>query len=929
MANLNIPNFLGGVSKQPFTQRQVNEAQEQINCYNSLSDGLVRRPPSFQSVNFNQLNTITDIKSFKKLNESDIILGNYELGKYIIQDQINNLYTVNTFGETDNILFESAQVETDFKNYANQSVDEELQYLTINDAIFVYNPEVTVLKDNINLTPTVDTERNIAYAYVASSDINRKYKIFLDYTLSGFDFQYQLSYTPTAAESTETIARKLISSLENYPDPSDASGFILSNGNYYDVPTELEIQQVDSSNFPDSFDITVTGDLYYEDEDVFKRETKIYSIVAGTSKFVTPEKWGSMKSATTPTIRAKEIVARTPAGYVATLPYYESQLISTGLSLGGLQVDINVRDSVVKIQRNAGQTFTFEINNLNVTDDFNNQNMYQIFGTMQSIDLLPPKFYHDEKVKISGNPLTNTDDYYVKFQVNNSTTPGEYGSGVWIESIAGGIEYQYDLTTMPFVIKNVGGTKTIDYGDWNELGSRVVGDDNTNPYPSFVDNKITTMFIFGNRLCTASENKITMSQSGNLYNFFQTSVVSLLPSDPIDVTITSDKNIKISHAIPFQERLLLIADDAQFNMVYNDVLTIDTLKVIETSTYNTSNLIKPLKTNNLIFFVSDYGVNTQVNEFFYDDIALVNGNILTDRIEDYIPNGMDLIDVNKANDTLVLSKKGTSEIFVYQYIIKNKERLLSSWHKWEFTGLNIQRIGFWDDSLTIFFKDSSGAIQQMYLDLVKDIDIRTIYLDNIIASSTASTPISNISTITYPGAALYADPNEVAVITYDSGYDLPFGYSHEIIDTRIIGDDIVIDFKEPDPSWDTSKIYGIGFNYNSEYEFSTLILRDENGRTINRGRTQLLNQVLTYGNTSGFIYETQVLKGDLKEQVFLAGRLGNPSNVLDEKIVETGSERFYLGSKNTDLKQKIKSINELGFRIESSEVELRFWDRRI
>lgn len=931
MANLNIPNFLGGVSKQPFTQREVNEAQEQINCYNSLSDGLIRRPSLFKGTNFNVSETITDIKSFVKIGSpSDVPVG-YEYGDYILQSNTNDLHVVKPFSGMETINFESPAVESAFKNYASQSVNEELKYLTINDATFVYNPEVTVEKDTVNLTPEIDTQKNIAYVYVANSAINKQFKIFLDYGSINNPYQTSsVSYTPSTSESTNTIARKLISTLVNAPSSGNGGpGYRIYNGNYYDKPTVLRIRNSDDLDFTSNFDITIEGDIYYEDEDIFRRETKVYSIVSGTNEFVTTEKWGSMKYATIISNSLKTIIARVPTNYGGAFAY-SSNLIFAGTSKGGLDLDVSVNDDIVRITKSKRFNVDTKINNINVTDGFSNKNMHEVFGTMKSIELLPPKFYHNEKIKINGNPLTNKDDYYVNFQVNNSETSGEYGSGVWSETIAGEVGQYYNLDTMPFVIKADGfGVRTICYGDWNELGSRIVGDDNTNPYLSFVDNKITTMFMFGSRLCTASENKISMSQSGNLFNFFQTSVVALLPSDPIDVTITSDKNIFISHAMPFQERLLLIADNAQFNMIYNDVLTIDTLKVVETSSYNTSRLVKPLKTNNLMFFVSEYGNNTQVNEFFYDDIALVNGNILTERVEDYIPNGMDLIDANKANDTLVISKKGTDDIYVYQYLVKNKKKILSAWHKWNFNGINIQRLGFLGDELSIFFKDSSGVMRQSYMKLEKNLIDDLMYLDHSFGTTNVSEPISNISTVSLSNAALHSSPEDVIITTASNNYGLPFGYSHEVVDARIVGDDIVVDFREYDPQWDSSKVYFVGFNYNSEYEFTTLMLRDKEGMVINRGRTQLLNQTLTYAKTSGFIYETQVLKGEKKEQKFLAGRLGDPSYVLDSKILETGSERFYLGSKNTDLKQKIKSINELGFRIESSEVEVRFWDRKI
>lgn len=46
LINRTISNLFGGVSQQPAGVRLDNQAEEMINCYPSISDGLVKRPPS-------------------------------------------------------------------------------------------------------------------------------------------------------------------------------------------------------------------------------------------------------------------------------------------------------------------------------------------------------------------------------------------------------------------------------------------------------------------------------------------------------------------------------------------------------------------------------------------------------------------------------------------------------------------------------------------------------------------------------------------------------------------------------------------------------------------------------------------------------------------------------------------------------------------
>ena len=41
-----LPNLVGGVSQQPDTIRYPNQSEEQVNAAPSVSDGLMKRPPT-------------------------------------------------------------------------------------------------------------------------------------------------------------------------------------------------------------------------------------------------------------------------------------------------------------------------------------------------------------------------------------------------------------------------------------------------------------------------------------------------------------------------------------------------------------------------------------------------------------------------------------------------------------------------------------------------------------------------------------------------------------------------------------------------------------------------------------------------------------------------------------------------------------------
>ena len=68
----------------------------------------------------------------------------------------------------------------------------------------------------------------------------------------------------------------------------------------------------------------------------------------------------------------------------------------------------------------------------------------------------------------------------------------------------------------------------------------LVGDDITNPEPSFVGKEINKMLFFRNRFTILADENIVMSRPGDFTNFFGKSAIQLVASDPIDIAASSE-----------------------------------------------------------------------------------------------------------------------------------------------------------------------------------------------------------------------------------------------------------------------------------------------------------------------------------------------------------------------------------------------------
>ena len=122
---------------------------------------------------------------------------------------------------------------------------------------------------------------------------------------------------------------------------------------------------------------------------------------------------------------------------------------------------------------------------------------------------------------------------WVEFVTTNSASAGP---GVWEETNAPGITYQLDELTMPHqLVRQSDGSFTFEPVVWED---RTVGDDKTNPLPSFIGEKITSIFFYRNRLGLLSNESVILSRAGDYFNFFATTAQTVTADDPIDVTAT-------------------------------------------------------------------------------------------------------------------------------------------------------------------------------------------------------------------------------------------------------------------------------------------------------------------------------------------------------------------------------------------------------
>lgn len=106
---------------------------------------------------------------------------------------------------------------------------------------------------------------------------------------------------------------------------------------------------------------------------------------------------------------------------------------------------------------------------------------------------------------------------------------------------------------MPHIlVRNSDGTFTMKKAEWSK---REIGDDDSNPQPSFIDQHINDIFFYRNRLGVIAGENVILTRSADFFNFWMTSALEVQDTDPIDLAVSDNKIATLLHAVPYDETL--------------------------------------------------------------------------------------------------------------------------------------------------------------------------------------------------------------------------------------------------------------------------------------------------------------------------------------------------------------------------------------
>lgn len=600
LINTSLPNLLGGVSQQPDATRFDGQCEEQENALSSVVKGLMKRPPTqFLGLLF----------------------------------------------EDDEATEDTEVLDTAFVDFIERSADERYALILDKDKLRIFRIEDPDVEEGIVVEASITVN--------GVSHVNGVTIANTDYLYSATGSQNIKALTIGDTTLLVNTAKAVQKATETTPDFPDSAVVFVKQADY-------------DKNY------TVKG-------------------VGGSANALTGDNSSSSHANTGPIIN----------GLVTGLNAL-TNITATKIDKAHMRVVSSVAGGLDGIE---------------VTDDLSGNGLGLAYKEADSISSLPLIAANGMVIKIKGDADLSQDDYYIKFNTTDETT--DVGRGTWEETVA------------PNVLSSIGADAPVQLinVDANAfeltgmpLNSRQAGDNDSNPFPSFVEASISNVFLFKNRLGILSRDSVIMSESGlgvavnatkysvydgssyyyplylnrsviygasdihtftqfpNVkfymptggsvaaasiemsgltafanassysitterqgFNFFRSTVTTLLDSAPIDVAASASTNsvITLRAAKEFQENLILFSDTAQFSLKGGDILTPNTISITKSTNFDYDKSVEPINLGSYMYFPFHRGEHSGIRDYEVNaNTSVYASSEITEHVPRYIPSGI-------------------------------------------------------------------------------------------------------------------------------------------------------------------------------------------------------------------------------------------------------------------------------------------------
>ena len=946
MANITqtIPALTAGISQQPDEQKIPGQVKDMVNALPDVTQGLLKRPAGkfVASLSDGTNNSTADGKWFHYYrDETEQYIGQIARnGSVKMWDCLTGAEKtiVNAIGNN---------------TYLTHTNDEDIQTLTLNDFTYINNRSIETEMDTTeeplgNFGKEIFVElKSISYAK--------------QYALNVFD------NTTTSTVTTATrINVELLKSSNNY---CDSSGAMVSHSSRITSSTRCDTSAGDGrdafapnvgtkifsvSSGSAQTDDAVSGTYNYSinvNGNNASGRNNLYFRIATTGQSVPYTEGSGSSQVTTYQARYTTTFDLLHGGegwqqgdyfnvwmkdgyYKVTIESISTSVVQANLALVRPQPTPFDTETTITAESILGdiRTQLLDSGNFSASDItqigtglhikrssiFNastpvGELLNVVAGSVNDVGDLPSQCKHGMVVEVI-NSVAEEDNHYVKFFGNNDKD----GEGTWEECAKPGRKIRLKRSTMPVLLIRTadgnfrlseldGSTYTISGTQYSvpQWDDALVGDDVTNPEPSFIGKNINKLLFFRNRFAILADENIVMSRPGDFTNFFAKSAIQLIASDPIDIAASSEYPAILFDGIQVNTGLILFSKNQQFMLTTDsDVFSPTTAKINALSTYNFNFSTNPISLGTTIGFLDNAGKFSRFFEMAQvqreGEPQVIEQSAVVSRL---FEKDLKLISNSRENSVIFFSEEGTNTLYGYRYFDQITERKLASWFRWTLTG-TIQYHCMQDDNLYVVVRNNN---KDQLLKYAIKMDSNTfalaenrVHLDHLMSISTTSNSYSG-------GKTTFSKPIGIESNAQLAAYDVDAGNNlgrYGLI--TINGSNL-----ELDGDW-SGETFLIGYQYTMEVKLPTIYYLTQSGqnwRADTRANTVIHRVKFGFGPIG--LYETtltRIGRTDYTEEFEVSGAnqySSNTGSIVDDNILRT----VPIYDRNTNAQLTIKSTH--------------------
>lgn len=537
-----------------------------------------------------------------------------------------------------------------------------------------------------------------------------------------------------------------------------------------------------------------------------------------------------------------------------------------------------------------------DLKDLSVSDGFNGEALKLFTNTTSRFEILPSTAPSGYTVIVKGEKASD-DDYYVKYDI---------GQQLWTETTKPNTEINYKSSTMPYILRReADGTFTCTTADWNE---RKTGDEDSNPTPSFVNNKINDIFFFRNRLGIISGEAVNLSRTSDFFNFWVDSATSIVDTDPIDLQVSHNRVSTLYNAVPFNQDLYLFSAQTQFILRAEGVLSPKTAVIDQVTEFDADTWVKPIGVGRNLYFTAHKTDFTTVQEYFAvaDSTTQKNATDVTGHVPNFLKNSIySLKACNNENLLIALSDNQRDTMYIYKFLFLNDSKAQASWSSWTFDGEIIGADFINSVMYLVINRGGNTFLEKLPISYnTKDFvsEPYRVMLDRKFKTTLHGTFDKDTKEMRYDVKSIYGDaysePREYTIVLKNGSV-----YS---------GKDTVVIPHQVEPLEDFECFVGVSYEF--KFIYSTFFIKQTSQTgtdTIPNDRLQLRFLHINYDNTGEFEVIVNATGKTPKHYKMTARIVGTPSNQVGIHPLETGEFRVPLMGRNTDTEVTVINTSPL------------------